>query len=222
MLAQVLVILENDDVAEEQNLSQVTREIIGSKVDTLIFGPIGGFPAKLPGNAVGLIVGGGLPSVNDPKEWIADEIELIRQAAKQKIPIFGICFGHQLIAKAFGSEVVRHELKVGFADIGKVEEDAVLSGLPSRWRSPVYHRDRVESLPEGFKLIATSNYCSAQAMRHRELPIWSVQFHPEIGFGINERFSQPVDEWNDESAFEAGPNRQLVDNFVDICRTRRY
>lgn len=213
----MLVILENDDVVEEQNLSEVTRILIGDAVDTPIFEPIKGFPRELPGAASGLIIGGGLPSVNDPKAWISDEIELIRRTAKRGIPILGICFGHQLIAKAFGSEVVRRERRVGFAYIEKLEDDELFAGLPSRWRAPVYHQDRVESVPDGFKPIATSDYCTIQAMRHTALPIWTVQFHPEVSFGINERFAQPVGEWDDESAFETGPNRQLIDNFVEIC-----
>ncbi|HZD59492.1 MAG TPA: gamma-glutamyl-gamma-aminobutyrate hydrolase family protein [Anaerolineae bacterium] len=216
-MAKILVIVENDDVIEEQNLAQITRELVVEKIDTVIFEPIGGFPRELPTGAAGLVVGGGLPSVNDPKGWISSEAELVRQAAAAQVPILGICFGHQLIAKAFGEEVVRREPRVGFADIKKVEDDPLFSGLPSLWRSPIYHRDRVESVPEGFKLIATSDYCAIQAMRHTELPIWTVQFHPEIGFGINDRFSQPVGEWSDESAFEPGPNRRLIDNFIEIC-----
>ncbi|MBE0448767.1 MAG: type 1 glutamine amidotransferase [Actinobacteria bacterium] len=217
-MVKVLVILENDDVAEEQNLAQVTCELVAEKIDSVVFEPIGGFPRELPDSVAGLVVGGGLPSVNDPKRWISDEIELVQRAIVSRIPILGICFGHQLIAKVFGTEVVRRELRAGFADIEKVEDDPIFSGLPSRWRSSVYHRDQVESVPEGFRLIATAGYCAVQAMRHSELPIWTVQFHPEIGFGINDRFSQLVEEWSDESAFETGPNRLLIDNFIDICR----
>jgi GMP synthase-like glutamine amidotransferase len=222
-LEKVLVILENDDVAGKQNLSLVTKKLIGNRINRIrtvravVLEPIGGFPPELPAACIGIIVGGGLPSVNDPKEWIKDEIKLIRQAVDLKLPILGICFGHQLIAKAFGSAVVRREKRVGFADIVKVKDAPIFAGLPETWRAPVYHRDRVEELPHGFELIATSNYCKVQAMAHKKLPIFTVQFHPEISYGINSYFADPVMEWSDKSAFEDAPNRRLVYNFVDMA-----
>lgn len=213
----MLVILENDDVREAQNLAAVTRELLAGKIESAIFDPLNGFPEVLPEATRGLIVGGGLPSVNDSRAWIAAEVELVRRSAAVGIPVLGICFGHQLIAKAYGAEVVRRQYKAGFAAIEKLVDDPLLAGTPMRWQSPVYHHDRVEELPAGFELIATSEYCAVQAMRHRELPIWSVQFHPEIRFGINKRFMLPVEEWDDETGFEPTPNQRLLENFIDIC-----
>ncbi|MHB8842076.1 MAG: type 1 glutamine amidotransferase [Candidatus Aquicultor sp.] len=216
-MEKFLVILENDDVAAEQNLSLVMRRLVAGKLDTVIFEPISGFPDDVPQAAAGLIVGGGLPSVNDSKAWIEDEIRLIRRAASLRLPVLGICFGHQLIGKAFGSEVVRRERRVGFADVVKVQEAPIFDGLPPAWKSAVYHQDRIETLPQGFKLIASSQYCAVQAMAHADLPIWTTQFHPEIQYGINEHFADPVEEWNDEAAFDSVPNKRLIDNFVELC-----
>lgn len=218
----MLVILENDDVLEEQNLAQVTRELLAAETPSVVFDPIEGFPEELPAGTRGLIVGGGLPSVNDDKAWIAREMAVVRASAESGIPVLGICFGHQLIAKAFGSEVVRREFKIGFADIEKVCDDPLLAGMGDGWRAAVYHHDRVEVLPSGFELIATSSYCAVQAMRHSRLPVWSVQFHPEIRYGINERFAAPVKAWDDEAAFAPIPNQRLLENFVAITRSFRY
>lgn len=216
-MEKVLVILENDDVAADQNLSFVMQKLVGGRINTLVFEPIRGFPGDLPEQTAGVIVGGGLPSVNDSKQWIEDEIGLIKRAASLKLPVLGICFGHQLIGKAFGSMIVRRERRVGFANIIKAQDNPIFNGLPSTWKSAVYHQDRVESVPRGFELIATSNYCEVQAMAHKELPIWTVQFHPEVHFGINDYFADPVKEWGDESAFESTPNMRLIDNFADMC-----
>lgn len=112
------------------------------------------------------------------------------------------------------------ERRVGFSDIVKIKDSSIFVGMPSSWRSPVYHQDRAESIPDSFELIATSDYCTVQAMAHRELPIWSVQFHPEISHGINEYFADPVKEWNDGNAFDSISNKRIIDNFVDICLSR--
>ncbi|MCL6473095.1 MAG: gamma-glutamyl-gamma-aminobutyrate hydrolase family protein [Firmicutes bacterium] len=216
-MKKVLLILENDDVPEEQNLSLVTQKLIGDKIDCVVFDPIGGFRRKVPSATVGIIVGGGLPSVNDPKAWIEDEAALILQEASKGIPILGICFGHQLISKAFGACVLRRERRVGFAEIIRIKDNPIFDGLPPKWRSAVYHHDRVEEVPDGFELIATSNYCTVQALAHKNLPIWSVQFHPEINYGINNYFADPVSEWDDKASFEPEPNKRLIDNFVEIC-----
>ncbi|MBI4733365.1 MAG: type 1 glutamine amidotransferase [Rubrobacteridae bacterium] len=212
-----ILVLENDDEIKDQNLSKAIIELIGAKARCEVFEPNSGFKRALPRSTKGIIVGGGLPSVNDRKDWIDDEVALIRQAVSLKLPIFGICFGHQLIGKAFGGKVVRHERKVGFAHIVKVADSPIFDGLPERWRSPVYHQDRLEIVPEGLKLIATSDYCAVQAMSHRYLPIYSTQFHPEIHFGINERFADPVAEWDEKSSFEKTPNMRIMNNFVELC-----
>jgi len=219
-MGKFLAILENDERAEVQNLSAITEMLVRDKIGSIIYEPASGFPRDLPDSVCGVIVGGGLPSVNDPKKWIKKEIDLIARVSSIGLPILGICFGHQLIAKAYGAEVVRRERKTGFADIIKLINNPIFASLPGSWRSPVYHQDRVEELPEDFELIATSDYCEIQAMAHKELPIWTVQFHPEISYGINDFFADPVEPWNDRSAFEDAPNKQLIDNFVDICLAR--
>jgi GMP synthase (glutamine-hydrolysing) len=216
-MRQTILIIENDITRNKQVLSGVVVDLIGDRVQTKTFEPNSGFRQGVPQSISGVIVGGGLPSVNDDLEWIEDEVALIKQAMSLRIPIFGICFGHQLLGKMFGVEVVRRERRTGFADIAKSLDARILRGTPDSWRSPVYHQDRIESIPDGFELIAASDYCAVQGMQHRMLPIFSFQFHPEICFGINEKFSDPVEEWNDESMFESDVNLRIIDNFVDIC-----
>lgn len=216
-MRHTILILENDIARNEQVLSGVVADLIGDRVQTKIFEPSSGFRYGIPQAISGVIVGGGLPSVNDDLDWIEDEIALIKQAMSLRVPVFGICFGHQLLGKMFGVDVVRRERRTGFANITKSLDARILEGAPGSWRSPVYHQDRIESVPDGFELIATSDYCAVQGMQHRTLPIFSFQFHPEICFGINEKFSDPVEEWNDESSFESNINLRIIDNFVDIC-----
>ncbi|HEY3375144.1 MAG TPA: type 1 glutamine amidotransferase [Candidatus Aquicultor sp.] len=216
-----ILILENDDVPEEQNLSAVMQRLIEERIDSIVFEPGTGFARPIPGEVCGVIVGGGLPSVNDARPWIAEETAFVRSAATAALPVLGICFGHQLIGKAFGAEVARGEKHIGFAKIEQVRSNPLFRGLPECWRSPAYHQDCVMAVPHGFSLIATSDYCAVQAMVHDELPIWSVQFHPEIRFGINAYFADPVAAWDDKDAFENAPNIALIENFIDVCTKHR-
>jgi GMP synthase-like glutamine amidotransferase len=215
-----IIILENDINPEEQILSGVVSKIILDKVECTILGPESAYSYDFGNKMSGIIVGGGLPSVNDKHSWIEREIDFLKKAVALRLPIFGICFGHQLIGKAFGAEIVKRDIRVGFAGIEKSSESPLFDRMPDNWTSAVYHQDRIRELPKGFKLLATSDYCLIQGMQHSFLPIFSVQFHPEIQFGINGVFSNPVPEWGDESRFEKEPNLRIIDNFLKLCLNR--
>jgi len=105
------------------------------------------------------------------------EIEAIRDSS---VPILGVCFGHQMMAHAFGSEVVKDGNHV--LDMVKTRvlvDDPLFHGLPraltlleSRW-------EVVKSLPVGFRLIASSDTSKIATMKHESRPLYGVQFHPE-------------------------------------------
>ncbi len=121
----------------------------------------------------GLVIGGG-PSVDRS----GYSMEYIRNL---DIPILGICLGHQLISMAFGGEVRRGE-KGGFAEveIRIVEENDLFHGFGERIRVWASHADEVSFMPEDFKLLATSDICEVEAMKHVTKPIYGVQWHPEV------------------------------------------
>ena len=97
------------------------------------------------------------------------------------VPILGICLGHQLIARHFGGKVGRGEkAEYSLVEVEILEEDDIFKGLPKRLKVWESHMDEVKSLPGSFELLARSDFCPIEAMRHRELPIYGVQFHPEV------------------------------------------
>ena len=108
-------------------------------------------------------------------------MDIVRECAGD-VPIFGVCLGHQAIAAAFGATVARApELLHGKTSEVEHEDVGVLAGLPSPFTATRYHSLAVEpaSIPESLAVTGTTSGGIVMAIRHRELPIEGVQFHPE-------------------------------------------
>jgi anthranilate synthase component 2 len=109
-------------------------------------------------------------------------LELIKKAAEHKVPLFGVCLGHQAIAEAFGGKVIRAKVPMH----GKISEmihqgKTVFKGLPSPFKATRYHSLIVEktSLPECLEITAETADGTIMALSHKTLNIHGVQFHPE-------------------------------------------
>ncbi len=102
-----------------------------------------------------------------------------------KVPLLGVCLGHQAIAQVYGGEVVlAHKVMHGKTSLIEHSNVGVFSKLPNPLRVTRYHSLVVkpQTLPDCFEVTATiesENGVEIMAMRHKELPIESVQFHPE-------------------------------------------
>ena len=115
-----------------------------------------------------------------------------------KIPVLGVCLGHQAIGQAFGGKVVRAERLMHGKTCGVVHDgDALFEGIPSPLTGMRYHSLVVEpqSLPKELQITAWSadrpKGAEIMAMKHRTLPIYGVQFHPEsIGTEHGKRILQ--------------------------------
>jgi len=108
--------------------------------------------------------------------------ELIEPVAEWGIPVFGVCLGHQAIGHVFGAEVVRApELMHGKTSEISHRGTGVFSGLASPLTATRYHSLVVEreSLPECLSITAETADGMIMGLRHRDLPIEGVQFHPE-------------------------------------------
>lgn len=109
-------------------------------------------------------------------------IAMIKYCAEKKIPLFGVCLGHQAIGVAFGATVSRApELLHGKTSLVHHKSQGVLAGLPTPFTATRYHSLCVEPATVGTDLEITSQTDSGivMSMRHRTLPIEGVQFHPE-------------------------------------------
>ena len=109
-------------------------------------------------------------------------IEMINYCAQNSIPLFGVCLGHQAIGEAFGATVSRApELLHGKTSQVFHNSKGVLENLPSPFTATRYHSLAVErdTVPEILEVTGSTESGVVMSMRHRELPIEGVQFHPE-------------------------------------------
>ena len=109
-------------------------------------------------------------------------LPLTLAAAEARIPLLGVCLGHQTIGQAFGGKVVRAP-DIVHGKLGEMRHagQGVFAGLPSPLMATRYHSlvvDR-ESLPECLEVTSWLEDGLVMGLRHRELPIEGVQFHPE-------------------------------------------
>ena len=99
-----------------------------------------------------------------------------------RIPVLGVCLGHQCIGQVYGGEVVRAErIMHGKTSPILHEGDGVFRGLPIPFEATRYHSliVRRETLPEELEVVAETSDREIMGLRHREHPVHGVQFHPE-------------------------------------------
>ena len=109
-------------------------------------------------------------------------LELIAAAATAKLPVLGVCLGHQAIGQAFGGTVSRAPAVMhGKTSMIDHDETGVFAGLPSPFEATRYHSLIVAEadLPDGLIVNARTADGTIMGIRHERLPIHGVQFHPE-------------------------------------------
>ncbi|MFQ3594488.1 MAG: aminodeoxychorismate/anthranilate synthase component II [Sphingomonadaceae bacterium] len=109
-------------------------------------------------------------------------LELIALAARARLPLLGVCLGHQALAQAFGGRVVRAPtLMHGKTSPVHHDGTGVFSGLPSPFTATRYHSlvAERETLPPDFAINGWTEDGIIMGIRHRALPLHGVQFHPE-------------------------------------------
>jgi len=130
--------------------------------------------------ATGVVLTGSTAGVYeaDDRPWIADQAALVRELVDRSIPTLGVCFGHQIVNAALGGTVE----PVG-TTAALVEADLATDPLFDDVTPVVasLHGDAVTEVGEGLSIIASADHAPVFGTRHQTAPVWTVQFHPEIG-----------------------------------------
>jgi GMP synthase (glutamine-hydrolysing) len=176
------------------------------------------------GRGAAVIFTGSKAGVGDAEPWIRDLLAFTRDLAETDgVPVLGICFGHQALARATGGEVVaRPPLRRAVEEIEVLEPAPIFEGLAPRFRAVVSHQDHVVALGPGFRAIARAGYTPIHAQRHASRPIFAVQSHPEhcrALMAIDER-EYPASSWSAvrEQDLEAARGPRILENFAALVR----
>jgi len=125
---------------------------------------------------MGLILSGGPSSVYENGAPKCDP-EILRLG----IPVLGICYGMQLACEALGGRVENTPAReYGRAQCRITENNEMFAGVPEQTQVWMSHGDRVARVSDGFLPLATTDSCPIAAVKHSELPVYGLQFHPEV------------------------------------------
>jgi GMP synthase (glutamine-hydrolysing) len=142
---------------------------------------------KLPEDVSGydaVMMTGSPASVTQLEPWMERAAAFMVEAAERDIPVLGVCFGHQLLAHAYGGRVVRNPLgrEIGTVEVeltAQGQADPLFRGVPRRFAVQATHEDLVPETPEGTVALAGNANTAIQALAFRPCSR-GVQFHPEI------------------------------------------
>lgn len=146
-------------------------------VEVVTYDAIGGELPASPSECDAWLTTGSRHSVNDDERWIRDLEEFVRVVAATDVPFIGICFGHQLIARALGGSVVKSERGWGVG-VKEVELRPDL-GLGDSYRLLNSHEDQIESVPPGGEILGWNEHCPVSMMGVGDT-IVGIQGHPEF------------------------------------------
>jgi len=172
-----------------------------------------------------VVISGSQTSVYDDHDWIHELTAWVRTAQRADVPMLGICWGHQLLAQAFGGRIVdMGAYEIGYRSIEQHGDDPLFAGIDSPMTAFETHSDRVAELPAGAVELARNEY-GVQAFRLGAS--YGLQFHPEYDRQTAEWIldSKDLDEETDADAAAtvtddavaaATETAGVFDTFLDI------
>ncbi|MHB1844366.1 MAG: glutamine amidotransferase-related protein [Deltaproteobacteria bacterium] len=148
-----------------------------------VVAPYKGEPLPDPTRHSAVIVTGSSSSVTEKRPWMVETGAYLLSAGQKKVPVLGVCFGHQLLCEALGAPVQKHPRgrEFGTVSIEVTDEgrrDPLFAGVAAKAEVQSSHEDEASALPEGARLLATNGHSAVQAIAFGDY-LRGVQFHPE-------------------------------------------
>lgn len=111
----------------------------------------------------------------------AGNLMVVFEKYYQKIPVLGVCLGHQAIGEFFGAKLVKNEIPVHgkVHSVKKTKEHSYTLGLPDTFKVTRYHSLLLEMIPEELDVILETEKGEVMGIAHQSLPILGIQYHPE-------------------------------------------
>ncbi|MGJ8661841.1 MAG: glutamine amidotransferase-related protein [Bacteroidota bacterium] len=158
--------------------------------------PLLDFDPKQHDEFIGIIISGAplLITEMDMSPYMEKSIWL----KEIEIPVLGICFGHQLLGLNYGAfgSLIREDRD--WQEIEFTDSDPIINRMPHVTEMMEDHCEAI-SIPPNFKLLASSDACVNEAMKHNQKDLYGVQFHPEVSGNMG---------------------RVLIENFIRICEKK--
>lgn len=126
-------------------------------------------------NPTGIIFSGGPSSVYSSDAPVPDN-----KIFETKLPLLGICYGHQLIVDKYGGKVKRANKEYGSSLLAVDNDEDLLNGIGESVRAWMSHGDEAEMIPPGFQVIGHTENAKAAAIASQEKSVYGIQFHPEV------------------------------------------
>ena len=169
------------------------------------------------------IILGSRYSVYDEIEWINLFEKHIQIGIENRVPMLGICFGHQILGSAIGGSVVNNNTgwEIGSSIVSLTENgrrSALFKGLQDSFSVYESHHDTVIDLPENVDILAQNEY-GLQSFSYDDF-IFGVQFHPEFSFEVMKAYySARIEKIGNNKKYDVNNLNQglkVIDNFIDI------
>jgi GMP synthase (glutamine-hydrolysing) len=128
-----------------------------------------------------LVMGGGPQRVRTMTELTPELAAAAHLIETADIPLLCICVTHQLLATVYGGRTdAATKPEFGPVEVSVLDEGRILAGFKPSFTAWESHNDEIVQLPPDFRVLASSQGCKFQAVAHEKLPIFGVQFHPEV------------------------------------------
>ena len=213
--------------AKHGRSSEWVRDIARNKISNIKIVNIyeGDFPSYRSNDV--WVITGSRYSVYDKIDWIKSFTKHIKTGVQNKVPMLGICFGHQILCNALGADVVNNQAgwEIGSSRVQLTEKgknSRLFKGINSNFTVYQSHHDVVDNVPSNIEVLAINQY-GIQSFSYSNY-IFGVQFHPEFSFNVMKAYhSIRVEKINNGKEYvvdDENEGAEVIDNFIDMILRR--